>query len=56
MSVAAKWLAGYGDSETININIGDQNSIIARTNTLPLVKMNGDYIGPNSTLQQAVSG
>lgn len=56
LNTASKWLAGFGDKNSIVINAGTSRFTSVETNTMPLVKMNGDYLGPNSTLQQMAEG
>ncbi len=56
MNTAMKWLAGYGNKESFIINMGSSSSYLVQSRTMPLVKMNGDYLGVNSTLQQVSEG
>lgn len=56
MNTAIKWLEGYGNKENFVINMGGSSSYLVQSNTMPLVKMNGDYLGANSTLQQVSEG
>ena len=56
MNTAIKWLKGYGNKENFVINMGGSSSYLVQSNTMPLVKMNGDYLGVNSTLQQVSEG
>lgn len=56
MNTAIKWLQGYGNKENFVINMGGSSSYLVQSNTMPLVKMNGDYLGANSTLQQVSEG
>lgn len=56
MNAPTKFLAGLGDSQTLHINVGNNDSIIAKTNTMPYTKANGDYVGSNSTLQTVSEG
>lgn len=56
MNTAMKWLAGYGNKESFIVNMGSSSSYLVQSSTMPLVKMNGDYLGVNSTLQQVSEG
>lgn len=56
MNAPTKFLAGLGDSQTLHINVGNNDSIIVKTNTMPYTKANGDYVGSNSTLQTVSEG
>lgn len=56
LNTAMKWLAGYGNKENFVINMGSSSSYLVQSSTMPLVKMNGDYLGVNSTLQQVSEG
>ena len=56
MNTAMKWLAGYGNKESFIVNMGSASSYLVQSSTMPLVKMNGDYLGVNSTLQQVSEG
>lgn len=56
LNTAMKWLAGYGNKESFVINMGSSSSYLVQSSTMPLVKMNGDYLGVNSTLQQVSEG
>lgn len=56
MNAPAKFLAGLGDNKVLHINVGNNDSIIVNTNTLPYTKANGDYVGSNSTLQTVSEG
>lgn len=56
MNTPTKFLAGLGDSQTLHINVGNNDSIIVKTNTMPYTKANGDYVGSNSTLQTVSEG
>lgn len=56
MNTAMKWLEGYGNKERFIVNMGSSSSYLVQSNTMPLVKMNGDYLGVNSTLQQVSEG
>lgn len=56
LNTASKWLAGFGNKENFVINLGDNNSFIVSANTMPLVDMNSNYLGVNSTLQQVSQG
>lgn len=56
MNTATKWLTGYGNKENFIINMGSSTSFVVQSSTMPLVKMNGDYLGVNSTLQQVSEG
>lgn len=56
LNTAIKWLQGYGNKESFVINLGSSSSYLVQSTTMPLVKMNGDYLGVNSTLQQVSEG
>lgn len=56
LNTAMKWLQGYGNKENFVINLGSSSSYLVQSTTMPLVKMNGDYLGVNSTLQQVSEG
>lgn len=56
MNTAMKWLAGYGNKESFIVNMGSSGSYLVQANTMPLVKMNNNYLGVNSTLQQVSEG
>lgn len=56
LNTATKWLQGYGNKESFVINLGSSSSYLVQSTTMPLVKMNGDYLGVNSTLQQVSEG
>lgn len=56
MNTAIKWITGYGNKESFIVNMGSSSSYLVQSNTMPLVKMNGDYLGVNSTLQQVSEG
>lgn len=56
MNAPTKFLAGLGDSQPLHINVGNNDSIIVKTNTMPYTKANGDYVGSNSTLQTVSEG
>lgn len=56
MNTAMKWLAGYGNKESFVVNMGSASSYLIQSNTMPLVNMNGAYLGVNSTLQQVSKG
>lgn len=56
LNTAMKWIAGYGSKEDFVINPGGTTSFMVHANTMPLVKMNGDYLGVNATLQQVAEG
>lgn len=56
LNTTMKWLAGYGNKENFVINMGSSGSYLVQSSTMPLVKMNGDYLGVNSTLQQVSEG
>lgn len=56
MNTAMKWLAGYGNKESFVVNMGSASSYLVQSSTMPLVKMNGNYLGVNSTLQQVSEG
>lgn len=51
-----RWLTGYGNKESFIVNMGSSSSFLVQSSTMPLVKMNGDYLGVNSTLQQVSEG
>lgn len=55
-NVVSKWLKGYGAKENFLINVGDSTFYSVHANTMPLVKMNNDYLGVGSTLQQVSQG
>lgn len=55
-NTATRWLMGLGNQENFVINLGGSSSFVVRANTMPLVKMSGDYLGVNSTLQQMTEG
>lgn len=55
-NVVSKWLKGYGTKENFLINVGDSTFYSVHANTMPLVKMNSDYLGVGSTLQQVSQG
>ena len=56
MNTAFKWLAGYGEKTAFTFNAGDNRYVFSATNSMPLVKMNGDYLGANSTLADVTTG
>lgn len=56
LNTAIKWLLGYGNKESFVINLGSSSSYLVQSTTMPLVNMNGDYLGVNSTLQQVSKG
>lgn len=56
LNTAIKWLLGYGNKESFVINLGSSSSYLVQSTTMPLVDMNEDYLGVNSTLQQVSKG
>lgn len=56
LNTAMKWLQRYGNKESFVINLGSSSSYLVQSTTMPLVDMNEDYLGVNSTLQQVSKG
>lgn len=56
LNVAAQLLKGIGNQEDFMINVGTNEYRLVHSITRPLVKMNGDNLGVNSTLQEASQG
>ena len=56
LNTAFKWLVGYGEKSSFTFNAGDNRFVFTLVNSMPLVKMNGDYLGANSTLADVTTG
>ena len=56
LNTAFKWLVGYGEKSSFTFNAGDNRFTFTLVNSMPLVKMNGDYLGANSTLADVTTG
>ena len=55
-NIAVKWLSGLGVQNLFTVNSGTPYSIRVLANTMPLTDRSNNYLGSNSTLQQATQG
>lgn len=56
INTAQRWLNGLGAQSTYILNPGTSRARQVMVNTMPITNTNGDHIGTNSSLQQALSG